>query len=813
MTEPQPFTGNASWIWSAEGSHSAPPPEAASPSHYQVRYFRRTFDLADPAKVALTVHVSGDSRYLFYCNGALLGRGPAKGDITHHFYETFDLAPHLRAGRNVLAALVLDMSKVAHRPALLGAPCSVMTYTGGFVLDGALRGNDGAVAEDLSTDARWKVAIDRAHRFQNERTRFEGYLGYFEHRVSQFEPAGWTQPDFNDAAWPAAHVLFKAERLENRRDPASPYGLMPRMIPLLEEEKIERFPGVFAPGGGEAPAGWRELLAADRPLALPPRAKISLILDAGALTSAFPQLALTGGAGSVVRLTYAEALRLPWDTPGAKLLGKKQPLANLASHFADENTGWTFDRRGAITGWSDLWEPAGRDETFEPLHWRAFRYVGLEIAVGGEPLTLRGLRHRFTAYPYAITAQFACSDPRLEEIWKAGLHTMRLCSHETFEDCPHYEQMQYAGDTMITSKIAMLATGDCRLSRQALYQFDWSRLSDGLTQARYPSRLLQVIPSWSLHWITNAKDYFLCSGDRATLRDLRPGLRAVLDWFRRHTDADGLPAKLPYWNITDWCPWWPRGVVPGADTGPTAIISAQYLNALDEVAWISRQFGDGDEAGELAAEAAGLRGKLHARFWSEKEGLYFDRPGGPEVSQYGQAWAIVCGAAGERERAVILKRWPLDPALAPGSFFWWHTGFAALARGGHYDRMPALLGPWREMIDSGLSTFVEENSHWRSLCHAWSAHPAIEFLEGVLGVTPTAPGFAQAAIAPHLCGLAHARGRVCTPRGPITVEWRAAGGEFRLAAAAPAGTEVTLTAPNGAVRRFAGGKFEETFAL
>ena len=89
-----------------------------------------------------------------------------------------------------------------------------------------------------------------------------------------------------------------------------------------------------------------------------------MILDHATLTSAFPQLAVSGGAGANLRLIYAEALRLPWGTPGATLLGKKQSLANLASHFADENTSWTFDRRGKITGWCDIWEPSGRAETF-----------------------------------------------------------------------------------------------------------------------------------------------------------------------------------------------------------------------------------------------------------------------------------------------------------------------------------------------------------------------------------------------------------------------------------------------------------------
>ena len=819
MANVSPFVQRASWIWSAEGTHAAPPPEAATPSHYQVRLFRRPFRVGDAKSSRLTVSVSADSRYLFFCNGRLVGRGPAKGDVNHHFYETYELTSELRAGDNVLAALVLDMSRVAHRPAWLGAPCSVMTYAGGFVLEGDLRDANDQRIEELSTDDRWKVAVDTAHRFQNENTTFEGYQGYFEHRISRLVPRGWTTPAFDDTQWPAATLLYRAERLEHRRDPASPYGLVARMIPMMAEEESTRFADVFVPGGGAAPAGWRELITGGRgQVTIAPHTTVELILDAGSLTTAYPRVEVEGGAGSNVRLTYAEALRLPWETPGARLLGRRQSLANLASHFADESTGWTFDRRGAITGWRDLWEPAGDTalaggEVFEPLHWRAFRYIGLRITTAEAPLVLRSLEFSFTAYPYRIAAEFACSDARLEKIWRVALHTMRLCSHESFEDCPYYEQMQYAGDTMITSKIGMLASGDYRLSRQALFHFDWSRLSDGLTQSRYPSRLVQIIPSWSLHWITNIRDYVYCSGDLATVRELLPGVRAVLDWFRRHCDSDGLPVRLPYWNITDWCPWWPRGVVPGADAGPTGIISAQYIVALDEAADLNRLLGNAKEADELKAEADALRPTVHARFWSEDEGLYFDRPGGPELSQYGNAWAMVCGAAGECERARMLERFPQDAKLAPGSFFWWHAGFRALEIAGAYDRMPEFLGPWHEMVDHGLSTFVEENSYWRSLCHAWSAHPALEFLTRVLGVTPRAPGFAEIEVTPHCCGLAQARGRVCTPRGAVVVDWRVTGERFGIEIDAPADSRVRVRLPNGEKREFDGGKFSAQVRL
>src|SRR5438477_500887 len=121
------------------------------------------------------------------------------------------------------------------------------------------------------------------------------------------------------------------------------------------------------------------------------------------------------------------------------------------------------------------------------------------------------------------------------------------------------------------------------------------------------------------------------------------------------------------------------------------------------------------------------------------------------------------GGRGVSCRERMLQRFPRDAKLAPGSFFWWHAGFAALARAGAYDRMPEFLGPWHEMVENGLSTFAEENSYWRSLCHAWSAHPALEFLTRILGVTPRTPGFAEIDIAPQRCGIEHAHGTVCTP--------------------------------------------------
>jgi hypothetical protein len=127
--------------------------------------------------------------------------------------------------------------------------------------------------------------------------------------------------------------------------------------------------------------------------------------------------------------------------------------------------------------------------------------------------------------------------------------------------------------------------------------------------------------------------------------------------------------------------------------------------------------------------------------------------------------------------------------------------------------MPQHLGPWHESVGYGLSTFVEENSYWRSLCHAWSAHPVLEFQQRILGVTPAEPGFARINLTPHRCGLTHAKGSVCTPRGLVEVAWRVEGGKFSLEAAVPANTPVHVVLPDGSTRDFPGGKAAFTVSL
>ena len=105
----------ASWI----AAPGAPERDAG------VYHFRRVTTL-DSVPPRLLVHVSGDHRYVLHVNGQRVGAGPGRGDPEHWRFETYDLAPLLKPGANLIAATVWNFG--------LAAPMAQMTRRTGFLL-------------------------------------------------------------------------------------------------------------------------------------------------------------------------------------------------------------------------------------------------------------------------------------------------------------------------------------------------------------------------------------------------------------------------------------------------------------------------------------------------------------------------------------------------------------------------------------------------------------------------------------------------------------------------------------------------------
>lgn len=93
----QPEKWTAHWIM-----HPTVEPQA-----HAVILFRKSFELTEKPE-SFVVHVSADNHYRFFVNGRYILRGPARGDLSHWFYETVDIAEYLQPGKNAIAAEVIN---------------------------------------------------------------------------------------------------------------------------------------------------------------------------------------------------------------------------------------------------------------------------------------------------------------------------------------------------------------------------------------------------------------------------------------------------------------------------------------------------------------------------------------------------------------------------------------------------------------------------------------------------------------------------------------------------------------------------------
>jgi hypothetical protein len=105
---------------------------------------------------------------------------------------------------------------------------------------------------------------------------------------------------------------------------------------------------------------------------------------------------------------------------------------------------------------------------------------------------------------------------------------------------------------------------------------------------------------------------------------------------------------------------------------------------------------------------------------------------------------------------------------------------------------------WRHMLESGTTITWEAwdmkykpNQDWN---HAWGAAPANLLPRFVLGVEAAEPGWKVARIRPHTGKLAHASGKVPTPRGPVMVDWKN-GTAFEMDIKLPEGMTARLELP------------------
>jgi len=710
----------------------------APATQYGVFHFRKTFDLTEKP-VRFVVHVSGDHRYQLFVNGKSVGRGPARSDIWHWNFERFDLAPFLQKGKNALAAVVWNGGE--------NAPFAQMSFQTGFILQG-----DSPSEALVNTDTSWRVMQNLAYAPEPlDMAKMRTYIvvGDGERVDASKYPWGWEQPNFDDSKWLKAKTLWFSAKPRGLGSDGN-WMLVPREIPPMEERperlaKVRRAQGVTAT---------EAFLQGKQPLVIPANSKATLLLDQGHLTNAYPHLVVSQGKNAVVTLTYAEAL-----------MDSKREKGNR-----NDIEGKT------ILGKQDVFiADGGTNRLFATLEFRTWRYVQLDIQTQGEPLRIEDFSGIFTGYPFEQKASFRSIPKKPSTIWEVGWRTARLCAQETYVDCPYYEQLQYTSDTRIQALISLYVSGDDRLMRKAIRDYDNSRISDGLTQSRYPCRDMQIIPTFSLFWVSMVHDYWMHRRDDEFVKSFLGGIDDVIRWHDARLEVETMMnGPLEWWNFVDWAWPWSNierigGVPDGARRGGSSILSLQYAYTLRQAAELFDYYGRSDRAAFCWDRAECIQTKVKGLCWDEKRQLLADTPEKQAFSQHANIWAVLTDAVPKDEQPDLLRRIMTDTSVRQATYYFKFYLFQALKKTGMGNQFLRQLGPWYAMLDNGLTTFAESPEPVRSDCHAWSASPVYEFLSTVCGINPGSPGFATVRIEPFLGDLEFVEGKMPHPRGEISI--------------------------------------------
>lgn len=707
---PQWLTSNWKAFWITENSSTL--------DNFKVVHFRKTFSLAEKPD-SFWVHVSADNAYQLFVNGHPVCSGPARGNTLNWYFETVNLAPSLLKGENTIAAVVWNFGK--HAP-------NAVKFNVDYQLALILQGNS-EVEQIANTDASWKVFVNKA--YSPIPYGPASSVGSFERVDGSRYPWGWEHPEYDDSGWKPSAMLQRGYTEASSNKSWFDRVLKPRELPLINEELV-RFKKIIRQSDASATT---EFMAGRKSLHIASNSRFSMLLDNETLTTAYPELIYSGGKGASIAVQYAEALV---DSDGKK--------GNRNEH-----------KEKFLVGTTDsIVADGGSLRKFRPLWYRTYRFVQVDVVTGAEGLEISDFYGKFTAYPFYENAQFSSNQPQLNPIWDCAWRTARLCAHTTYMDCPFYEQLQYVGDTRIQALISLYVSGDDRLMRKALCDFNQSRFPNGLTCSAYPSRANQIIPPFSLFWNLMVDDYRMLRPDSAFCRSFESGIRQVLDWHLKFLNNDNMLENVPYWNFVDWPREWPwvdslmvGGVPEGGAGGESSILTLQLAYTLERCSQMFAHWGLAEEAARYARIAEKVKLGTMKKCWDAGKGLLADSPLKRQFSQHANLWVPLCNLIPASEQFAFMNKVLATPELIECTLYYRFYLFEAMRKAGLSNAYLDNLAPWYTMIDLGLTTLAETPEPTRSDCHAWSASPLYHLLSLVAGIRPSAPGFSQVVIEPN----------------------------------------------------------------
>ena len=411
----------------------------------------------------------------------------------------------------------------------------------------------------------------------------------------------------------------------------------------------------------------------------------------------------------------------------------------------------------------------GRNVYRNPFRRLGCRYLEIHSE---QPVTVEQLGIAPTMYMLAERERPGL-DAFQEKIYDMCVETLHLCMHEHYEDCPWREQALYAMDSRNQMLCGYYAFGEYRFPRASLELMSKDTREDGLLSICYPIEMDFVIPSFSLHYITECREYLEYSGDREFLREIYPKLVSVVEAFTGRMECSSFmeeelvppfAGRERYWNFYEW-----REGLDGYatdDSVPDVLLNSLLSLALQHLADIGEKLGmeeghsteeehamEGERASEgkrampevrsaegkesapadYRARAKRLNQRIYETFWDEEAKICHNLATGGGASPLGDALAILCGAVEGEEALGLCERLRTDKTLTEVSLSMLCFKYDAWLKVDRERYAPVILEDIRRiyapMAEYGGTTVWETEAgasdfdNAGSLCHGWSAMP------------------------------------------------------------------------------------------
>ena len=407
--------GGAKWIACAEQEKKTALP-----------VFRREFEVGKGLAQA-RLYTSGLGVYESWLNGARVGRtedgvtvyDELKPGFTQtqkrKFYNTYDITPLLREGKNALAAVVSPGWWSDGANAHAGK-------TDAYLAKLVLTYEDGAEVV-IDTDEGWKS--ERASRIL--------YADIFTgETVDARIDESWLLPGFDDGAWACAKIS------EEFRGVIIPW----QGSPIRTRKDLERPVSAMtvwsgADGADEERFGTIRVL--DKPAAFPVSVKPGevLLVDFGQNFAGREAFTVSGARGATLSVRHGEMLN---DTDGLKSRGNDGPGGSV----------YNQNYRGAKATTTYILAGGG-EESYVPLFtFYGFRYVEI---TADEPITVHALAGQVVTSVERETGFFETSDASVNKL----ISNIRWGQYSNYlsvpTDCPQRDERQgWTADTQVFTR-------------------------------------------------------------------------------------------------------------------------------------------------------------------------------------------------------------------------------------------------------------------------------------------------------------------------------------------------------------------------